>query len=131
MDDPQQEPIDIDPIEQAIDDRIEEYRKFAFKDNMVKLAIAFVLGTSFGKVVTSISENLLMPFIKFFTSFAGNTWREAVWTPFEGMRLEVGKFVAASLDFLIASLILFTIWRIFVRFGWLQPDEPKSLRHPR
>jgi large conductance mechanosensitive channel len=118
-------------ISDTIDERMDEYVKFAFKDNMMKLAIAFVLGSSFGKVVTSISENLLMPIVKFFTSFAGETWREVKWVPVEGMTLEVGKCVAAFMEFFLTSLVLFVIWKLLIYFRIIGSDPapmPKSKR---
>lgn len=108
----------------VIDQQINEYKQFAFKDNMFKMAIAFILGASFGKLVTSVSDNLLMPIIKWITSFAGETWREAVWKPLPGMVIETGKFAAAFMDFALTSLTLFVIYKMLLSMGimWDAPD---------
>ena len=42
-----------------------EFKKFAFKKNMVELAIAFMLGGAFQQVVSAISKNLVMPIINY------------------------------------------------------------------
>ncbi len=87
------------------------YKKFAFKGNMVQMAVAFMLGAAFSKVVSSISECLIMPVANFFVNKTGEDWRQFTWEPLEGMALEVGKFSGAFLDFFIISLILFIIYR--------------------
>jgi large conductance mechanosensitive channel len=95
-----------------VENRIQEYRKFAFKDDMLKLAIAFILGGAFSKTVTAISEYLIMPILNFALHFTGENWRTATWEPVEGLILEIGKFGAAAIDFLLISIVLFYMWKI-------------------
>lgn len=91
----------------------EAYKKFAFKGDMLKMAIAFILGGAFNKVVSSISENIFMPFLNFVISKTpGENWREAVWSPFEGMSFEIGKFAATTVDFILITIVLFILFRI-------------------
>ena len=94
-------------------DEFKAYKKFAFKGDMLKMAIAFILGGAFNKVVSSLSENILMPFLNFVVNKtpSGN-WREAVWTPIEGMVFEIGKFAAVTIDFILMTLVLFILLRI-------------------
>lgn len=101
-----------DVVAERLHNEFEEYKKFAFKGDMFKMAIAFILGGAFGKVVSSISNDLLMPLMAFITSYAGDHWKEATWTPVEGLVLETGKFVGTMLEFLLVSMALFIIVKI-------------------
>lgn len=100
----------LEKIEDKVKDRVQEYRQFAFKDDMLKLAIAFILGGAFTKTVTAISECLIMPLLNFITQHGGS-WREAVWEPIEGLIFEIGAFGAASVDFILISVVLFFMWK--------------------
>lgn len=104
-------------------DEFKAYKKFAFKGDMLKMAIAFILGGAFNKVVSSLSENILMPFLNFFVNKTpGGNWREAVWTPIEGMVFEAGKFAAVTIDFILMTLVLFVLLRI-LRGHMAEDDE--------
>lgn len=87
-----------------------EFRKFAFKDRMMEMAIAFMLGASFKAVVSSIVNNLLMPLIDYASDFTGNSWREMKWEPVEGLVFEIGTFSGAFLDFLLMAIILYILY---------------------
>jgi len=95
-----------------INNKFEDYKKFAFKGHMIEMAIAFILGASFSKVVKSISENLIMPLINVILFRTGGNWREITWSPIEGVVFEIGKFLAAGVDFFLISIVLFILWRI-------------------
>lgn len=103
---------DRELIDINIEERLHEYRRFAFKDDMLKMSIAFIMGGAFTKAVTAISECLMMPVLNWILKFTGENWRQAKWTVTEGMTFEVGKFAAAFIDFLLISIVLFTLWRI-------------------
>lgn len=107
--------------EDQVKETIEAYKKFAFKGDMLKMAVAFVLGGSFNKVVGSISANLIMPLIDFMILKTGANWREFKWQPFDGLEFEIGKFIGVSIDFVLISIVLFLLWR-FIR-GSISPDE--------
>lgn len=90
----------------------ENYKRFAFKDDMFRLAIAFVLGGAFGKVVSSISDDLIMPFMAFLTSFTGDSWKTMTWTPIEGLTLAIGKFAGTMLEFFLVSVALYIVVKV-------------------
>jgi large conductance mechanosensitive channel protein len=97
-------------------DIVEDYKKFAFKGDMIKLAIAFILGGAFNKVVTSISENLLMPIIDFLILNTKDDWRNYIWNPVKGLEIELGQAFGAFIDFFLISIILFFLW-VFLTGG--------------
>lgn len=88
-----------------------EWKKFAFKGQMVQMAIAFMLGTAFGKVVKAISESLIMPIINWGLSFTGENWRTFKLSPLNGLDIEIGVFLSAFVDFMLISIILYIIYR--------------------
>ena len=47
---------------------IDEFKEFALKGNVVDLAVGVIIGTAFGKVVSTLVENILMPPIGFLMS---------------------------------------------------------------
>jgi large conductance mechanosensitive channel len=88
-----------------------EFKKFAFKKNMIELAIAFMLGGAFQQVVTAISKNLVMPAINYLISHTENDWREYIYSPIEGLTFEVGKFLGSLVDFLLIAIVLYILYR--------------------
>lgn len=111
-------------ITDRVEERVNEYRKFAFKDDMLKLAIAFILGGAFSKTVTAISECLIMPLLNFALKFTGENWRTATWEPVQGLVFEIGKFAAATIDFLLISIVLFYMWKVATA---IQEGRPISI----
>ena len=89
---------------------IKEYKKFAFKEDMLKMSIAFILGASFNKVVTGISDLVLMPLINFIIIQTGESWRKWNWEPAHGLKFEIGQFIGVTIDFLLISIILYIIY---------------------
>jgi len=75
-----------------------EFKAFALKGNVVDLAVGVVLGGAFGKIVTALVEDVIMPLVG--GLLPGNEWRELVLTP---LKFKVGHMLGAVLDFLIIS----------------------------
>ena len=115
-----------DKTAEKIAQEIADFKRFAFKDNLLKLAIAFILSQVFEKVIKAISGHLLMPIINFFLAEAGSNWRNFVIQPVPGMTLEIGQLMGAFIDFMITALILFIIYKKMVAWNWVQPDKPVS-----
>jgi large conductance mechanosensitive channel len=96
--------------------RFEEWKNFAFKDEMIKMSIAFVLGIAFKKVVTGISDHIIMPIIDWTLELTGTNWREHTYEITDGLVFETGQLAGAFVDFILISVILFIIYKrvIFV-----------------
>ena len=88
---------------------IEEFKKFIAKGNVVDLAVAVIIGGAFGKIVTSLVNDILMPIIGVilggldFTSLSIN---------FRSATINYGTFIQNIVDFLIIAVCIF----IFVKF---------------
>lgn len=109
---------------ETIHSTLEEYKRFAFKDDMIKLAIAFVLGGAFQSVVKAISESLIMPLVNYLVLKTGSGWRGHYIEPVKGMRFETGVFFGAVVDFLLISTVLFIVFQIFK--GTLSREEGEA-----
>ena len=101
-----------------------EFKEFAVKGNLVDMAVAFILGAAFGKIVTALVENVLMPPIGLlmgkvdlankFVSLNGQHYDTLVAAKAAGAAtLNYGLFINAVIDFLIVALVLFLVVRSF------------------
>jgi len=85
-----------------------EFKAFAFKGNLIDLAIAFVLGVAFTAVVQSLVNDILMPLIGAIVSdksFASLSFEIG------GADVLYGNFLTALVYFLIVAWVLFLIIR--------------------
>jgi len=86
-----------------------EFKKFAMKGNVIDLAVGVVIGTAFGKIVTSLVEDLIMPLVGLliggldFTEFAVTIGQAEV---------KYGLFIQNIVNFFIIAFSIF----LFVRF---------------
>jgi len=83
----------------------EEFRNFAFKGNVIDLAVGVIIGAAFGKIVSSLVENIVMPVIGLVLpgqeGYAG-------WSVTVGQAtIPYGKFIGDVVNFLIVALALF------------------------
>lgn len=103
---------------------LEEYKQFAFNKNFLEIALALVFTTTTQKFINSISETIIMPIINFIIQKAEGDWRNLVFTPTQGLDIEIGKFMAGFVEFTITSLILFVIFKRL-----LKKIEIETIRH--
>lgn len=85
---------------------IDEFKTFAMKGNVIDLAVAVVIGAAFGKIVSSLVENIITPLIGVILGGLD----------FSGLQIEVGDavltygvFVQAVIDFLIVAFVIFVV----------------------
>ena len=80
----------------------QEFKTFAFKGNMIDLAVGVVIGAAFGKVITSIVENVITPLIGYVTpglNFAD--WHLG--------RIRIGVLLNDLLSFFLVALAVFIV----------------------
>jgi len=91
---------------------LKDFREFALKGNVVELAIAVIIGTAFGKIVSSFVADVIMPLLNPLIAFAGKDWRT-----FEiGPGIKVGSFLGSVVDFVIIAFVLFMAIQALERF---------------
>lgn len=85
---------------------LKEFKEFAMKGNIVDLAVAVVLGTAFGKVVTGLTDSIIMPLVSMVLGKAS----VAEFTFMVGSTIfPVGIFLQAVIDFILIAFVLFLI----------------------
>jgi len=109
---------------------LKEFKKFAIKGNVMDLAIAVVIGGAFGKIVTSLVKDIIMPPIGVLSggvdfSKLAVTLKKATDTA-EAVTLNHGAFINTILDFLIISFSIFFIVRQINRFKKKEEAKPKE-----
>jgi len=114
---------------------IEDFKKFAFKGNVVDLAVGVVIGAAFGKIVTKLVEDLVMPVVGL--ALPGGDWRAAgvvlrqAADPKDNVVLKWGDFLGAVLDFLVIALVLFVIVSKIVSMAEQRLVKPKAEEGPK
>lgn len=86
---------------------IKEFKEFAMRGNVIDLAIGVVIGAAFGKIVTSLIDDVLTPLLlKPALEFAH---ADKIGDLKIFGTVKYGSFIAALIDFIIVALVLFLI----------------------
>jgi large conductance mechanosensitive channel len=92
---------------------IEDFKKFAFKGNVIDLAVGVVIGGAFGKIVSALVADVIMPVVALV--LPSGDWRANGLTlhhapdPKDDVVIKYGDFFGAVLDFIIIALVLFVV----------------------
>ena len=94
----------FDPRKRAFS-LLEEFKNFAFKGNVIDLAVGVIIGAAFGKIVDSLVKHIIMPLISVATpgeqGYLG--WKLVM----NGKEVPYGLFLGEVLNFLIVALALY------------------------
>jgi len=90
---------------------LKEFKQFALKGNVIDLAVGVIIGGAFGKIVTSLVNDLLMPLIGLLIGGIDFTNLKYVITPasegIEEAAVRYGSFIQSVVDFLIIAVCVF------------------------
>jgi large conductance mechanosensitive channel len=103
---------------------VRDFQDFVMKGNIFELAVGVIIGSAFGKVVSSFVESIIMPIVSVF--IPGGTWREAklvlgtITDPKDPKKIVenailIGQFLGGLLDFLTIALVIFLIIRALAK----------------
>lgn len=111
---------------------IQEFKSFAIKGNVVDMAIGIIIGTAFGKIVSSLVADIIMPPIGVITGgidFADLSiiLKEATETT-QAVTLNYGLFINSVIDFIIIALSIFFVIKQLNRFK--KKEEEKLTQTP-
>ena len=90
-----------------------DFKEFAFKGNIIDLAVAVVIGTAFGKIVSSLVENIITPFIGM---ISGGIDFSGMHKNFRDANFTYGVFLQSIIDFLIVAVVIFLAIRFLSKF---------------
>lgn len=111
-----------------------EFKDFALRGNVLDMAIGVIIGTAFGKIVSSLVRDILMPplglalgrmdFSNFFVTLDGQTYStlaeaEAAAAP----TLNFGLFISTLVDFVILAFVIFIFLRTFQQIKKAAPKK--------
>lgn len=115
----------IDPRQQALS-FFQEFKAFAFKGNVVDLAVGVIIGAAFGKIIDSLVKHLIMPTIAIFMpgeqGYLG--WKAVV----NGSEIPYGLFLGEVVNFLIVALALFLFIVKFLK--WVMRSKAEEAAAP-
>ena len=98
-----------------------DFKEFAMKGNVIDLAVAVVIGSAFGKIVTSLVENIIMPLVGLLT---GGIDLKDEWKYGSGeAQIALGVFVQSIIDFLIIAFAIFMALRLLTKLNRKKESE--------
>ena len=100
-----------------------EFKEFIAKGNILDLAVGVVMGGAFGKIVTSVVSDILMPVIGMLIGgidFSGLSVKVGEAT------ITYGNFIQNIIDFLIISLFIFIFVKFIEKLTKLKKEEEKA-----
>ncbi len=91
-----------------------EFKNFIMKGNVLDMAVGVIIGGAFGKIVTSLVNDILMPAISLLTGQIdlGSLKFEKALTETLSINLNYGVFLQTIIDFLIISLSIFVVIKL-------------------
>jgi len=92
---------------------LKEFKEFALRGNVLDLAVGVIIGAAFGKIVTSLVNDIIMPLIGLL--LAGIDFKDLSFTVGDATVL-YGSFIQTIVDFLIVAFSIFLFVRFFNRF---------------
>jgi large conductance mechanosensitive channel len=100
-----------------------EFKEFAMRGSVVDLAVGVIIGGAFGKIVSSLVNNILMPLIGLLLggiNFSGLSFKigDAV--------IKYGMFIQTVVNFLIISFSLFLFVKVLNKLYRLKKEEEAS-----
>ena len=102
---------------------LQEFKSFAMKGNVVDLAVGVIIGVAFGKIVTSLVEDVVMPLLG---TVIGGVNFSTLAISVGSATLKYGKFLQSCLDFLIIAWVIFIAVQAINRLRREKPPAPAA-----
>lgn len=101
-----------------------EFKTFAMKGNIMDLAIAVVIGGAFGKIVTSLVDNIIMPLVGILLGGIDLTKSFVISVGEEQIKL--GVFLQSIIDFLIIAFSIFMALRLISKLNRKKKEKEEE-----
>jgi len=116
-------------------DMLKEFKAFALKGNVLDLAVGVIIGGAFGKIVSSLVNDIIMPLLGIIMGQVN--FRDLKWVirpGVEGGAAELavlyGAFIQNIIDFLIIAISIFLFIRLLTSFKKKEPPKPAEPPKP-
>lgn len=109
---------------------VKEFREFAVKGNVVDMAVGIIIGTAFGKIVSSLVSDIVTPPLGYliggvdFTELAVTL--PALKEGAEDVTIRYGVFLQATFDFIIVALAIFLLVKAINRLRRTEEAKPAA-----
>jgi large conductance mechanosensitive channel len=111
---------------------VKEFKEFALKGNMLDLAIGVIIGTAFGKVVSSLVADVIMPPIGLLiggVDFSALSVKLAIpGSTLPPVELKYGLFINTLVDFFIIALVIFLVIKGINKLRPVRSQEAPSTK---
>jgi large conductance mechanosensitive channel len=115
-----------------------EFKEFAMKGNVMDMAVGVIVGGAFGKIVTSLVDDVLMPIIGMLTGgidLSGLEYKMMLpavdgGEPIAGATLKYGAFIQNIIDFLIIAFCIFLMIKAMNKLTAKKEEEPAPAPEP-
>ena len=97
---------------------VKEFKEFAMKGNVMDMAVGVIIGGAFGKIVSSLVEDIIMPLVSLAT---GGT---------DFSMFAYGAFIQNIIDFLIIALCIFLMIKAMNKLSKKKAEEPAPEPEP-
>jgi large conductance mechanosensitive channel len=114
----------LDPAKRAFS-LFDEFKAFAFKGNVIDLAIGVIIGAAFGKIVDSLVKHIIMPLVSVILPGQQGylDWKWVI----HGKEVPYGLFLGEIVNFVIVALALFLFLFLVKFLGWLMHTQKEAV----
>lgn len=120
---------------------LQDFKEFAMKGNVIDMAVGVIVGGAFGKIVSSLVNDIIMPVISIVTGGEGYKNLKYVITEakpatadgvaaVEEVAINYGLFIQNIVDFLIIAFSIFIALRVIMKFKKKEEEAPAPAPEP-
>ena len=99
------------------------FKKFISRGNVIDMAVGVIIGGAFGKIVTSLVNDIVMPLIGL---ALGKLDFASLSIKIGEAEIKYGNFIQTVVDFLIVALCIFIVIEIFEKFKKKEQEKPEE-----
>lgn len=115
--------IEVKEVEQDVKKGFNEFKSFISRGNVVDMAVGVIIGGAFGKIVTSLVNDILMPLIGV---IVGGVDFSNLSIKVGDATIAYGNFIQTIFDFLIVAFCIFLMVKLFERFRKKEKKEEQK-----
>ena len=106
---------------------LKEFKEFALKGNVLDMAVGVIIGGAFGKIVTSIVNDVIMPLIGIFLK---QSFSSITINLLGSNKILIGNFIQNVVDFVIIALSIFLFVKLIGKFKKKEEPKPEPPKGP-
>ena len=111
-----------------VKNELSEFKKFISRGNVVDMAVGVIVGGAFGKIVTSLVNDILMPLIG---TILGGLDFSNLSIKINDATIAYGAFIQSVVDFLIIAFCIFMMVKLFEKFKFEEKKEEVKEEVPK